>query len=207
MRTPHFKEIQEHWKEPLGPYRKAPPEYGGEWWMVTPFSSLKPWLYYNRKPEKDLLPEGFVVLFGDRPQWKDFIKLKGGYQAFRIATVEWEKELKYFKGTGVPEWATPAQLAAAEKVLIAWNLGRPTFYESRYGWLGRFLDSQITDYDGSAWQIINFPHHFVSQYQIAAFLRGVNPPKWHYFVPPALFSISGSRTEAEHESSDLPPTE
>jgi hypothetical protein len=189
MRTPHFKEVPEHWRAPFGPYYQAPPEHGSEWWLLTPFSTSEPWLYEDWKPsEKDeKLPEGFEKLFGPRPKFEDYRNIRGGHRAYQVATVQWEQELRYFKGTGTPEWASAAQVREAEEVYVAWRLGRPTFYESRYGWMGRFVESEIEDYDSAAWQIINYPHHVVAQFQITNFQRGNVPHEWHPFVPPTVF--------------------
>ena len=188
MNTTHFKEVPEHWKAPVGPYYQAPPEHGGEWWLVNPFTVSEPWLYQDWKRKKEELPEGFVKLFGPRPKWADYMKLRGGHRAFQVATVQWEQELRFFKGIGVPEWISPSSLASSQAVYLEWNLGRPTFYESRPGWMGRFLESKIKDYDSSAWQIVKYPHHTVSHYQISLFLdHGITPEKWHPFVPPSVF--------------------
>ena len=63
------KEIPEAWKHPVGPYRQAPPEYGGEWWLVNPFSGDEPWLLLDRKaPVPEVLPVGFENTFGPRPK-------------------------------------------------------------------------------------------------------------------------------------------
>ena len=201
MRSLRLKEVPEHWKAPHGPYRQAPADYGSEWWLVTPFSAPKPWLFADRKPEADKFPEGFLKVFGPRPKWQDYRGNKGSLLAFQAAVVQWEQELKFFKLVGQPEWAKPEQIAEAEEVLAAWLLGSPTFYEGQLGWMGRFLESEITDYDSSAWQIINYPHHVVSQYQITLYrVHGIKPPKWHPFVPPVIFM---SEKEAEKEVARL----
>lgn len=191
-----MKDPPEHWRynppTSNGPYRQAPPEYGGEWWLVTPFGPPKPWLTVERAGHD--LPEGFEKVFGPRPKWADYRGLgKGALLAFQAAVVQWEQELKFFKQVGQPAWAKPEQIAEAEGVLTAWLLGRPTFYEGQLGWMGRFLKSEIKDYDSSAWQIINYPHHVVSQYQITLYrVHGIQPPKWHPFVPPVIFNPDDS---------------
>ena len=199
MPTNHFKEVPDHWKAPVGPYYQAPAEHGGDWWLVNPFTASQPWLYQDKRPKKESLPKDFVQLFGPRPKWIDYMNLQGGHRAFQVATVQWEQELRYFKGTGRPEWATPRKVAASEAVYVEWNLGRPMFYEGRFGWMGRFIESKIKDYDSSAWQIINYPHHTVSQYQIRLYLdHGIRPEKWHPFVPPSVFlSLGEAQKEIE----------
>ena len=192
MHTTHYKEVPDHWKAPVGPYYQAPPEYGGEWWLVNPFTVSEPWLYQDWKPKQEELPEGFVKLFGVRPKWTDYRKVKGGYRAFQVATVEWEQELRFFKGVGMPEWVSQSALSSALAVYEEWNMGRPTFYETNTGWMGRFLESQIMDHDSSAYQVVKYPHHTVSQYQINLFLdHDIRPEKWHPFVPPSVFLTEG----------------
>ena len=54
--------------------------------------------------------------------------------------------------------------------------------------MGRFIESKITDHDSSAYQVVKYPHHTVSQYQINLFLdHGIRPERWHPFVPPSVF--------------------
>lgn len=169
--------------ENRGPYRKAPDEYGGGYYLVTPFSDPQPWLKHPL-PDRQV-PEGFALVFGPRPSWKDYQRLgKHALMAFESAKVIWESELKGFKSVGPPPNYDPALRADAEAVLVKWLLGKPVFYEGRFGWMGRFLESDIWDYDSSAWQIINYPHHVVSTYQITNFRQnGKTPPVWHPFVP------------------------
>jgi len=187
MRSLRLEEVPDHWRAPIGPYRQAPPEYGGEWWFVSPFSDPKPWLSGTRHPNSGL-PDGFEKVFGLRPKWEDFRRLKKrALISFEAAKVQWEQELRYFKGVGVPPGYSEQQISESNAVFVTWLMGEPTFYEGRFGWMGRFLESAIQDYDSSAFQIIKYPHHTVSQYQITNFLQnGVVPPKWHAFVPPAI---------------------
>ncbi len=184
--------VPEHWKAPMGPYRQAPDAHGGEWWLVTPFSDPNPWLKGTRPPETPALPDGFEKLFGNRPEWQDFRYLgKSALMSFETAKVHWDQELKYFKRVGVPPGYTPDEIGDSIGLMTAWGPGQPTFYEGRFGWMGRFLESDIADYDSSAFQIIKYPHHTVSQFQIANFTRnGVVPAKWHPFVPPRIFDRS-----------------
>ena len=71
MAMPHYSEIPDHWKQPVGPYRQAPQEFGGDWWLVNPFTGSEPW---NNQPRpKEPLPEGFTSIFGPRPQLADYL--------------------------------------------------------------------------------------------------------------------------------------
>ena len=194
---PSFKDVPEDWKAPRGPYYQAPAEHGGEWWLRSPFNPY-PWL--KPKPtQAEKLPEGFEGLFGPRPVWSKFRETGGNYRAFQVVVVEWEQELRFFKGTGRPEWVTPSALDSAVQVYLEWNMGTPTFYETNTGWMARFLDSRIGDHDASAYQTVKYPHHTVSQYQIELFLdHGLRPEKWHPYVPPTVF-LRGKETKKEIE--------
>lgn len=192
---PSYKDVPEAWKAPMGPYRQAPPEHGGEWWLVNPFNP-RPWL--KPKP-KETLPEGFEELFGPRPEWKNFRAIGATYRQFQVAVVEWEQELRFFKGAGRPEWVTRVQLEDVATVYRDWNLGQPTFYETNTGWMARFLDSQIRDFDVAAHQAVRYPHHTVAHYQVDLFLNhGITPEKWHPYVPPAVF-LEGDAARREIE--------
>ncbi len=192
MAARHFKEVSEKWREPYGPYRQAPEEYGGEWWFMSPFGSLTPWLFQEGVTREVVYPEGFLDLFGDMPKWKDFIGTRNAaYRRFQGAKGIWERDLRDFKGLGLPEWVTPGEVAASNDVLLRWRIGIPEFYESRYGHLGRLIHSAVPDYDSSAYHIIKFPHHLVAQVQIEMYNREISVEKWHPFVPPGLFGTQG----------------
>ncbi|MDA1312500.1 MAG: hypothetical protein O2968_04105 [Acidobacteria bacterium] len=201
MRSLRLNEVPEHWMAPIGPYRQAPPEYGGEWWLVTPFSDPKPWLAGTRRPN-NLLPEGFDKLFGQRPRWTDFRHLeRRALISFEAAKVQWDEDLDHFKSIGIPPGYAEQQISESTAVLVKWLLGKPTFYEGRFGWMGRFLESDLKDYDSSAWQIINYPHHVVSTYQITSFRRGIVPPKWHPFVPGGVITKDDEEKPEDQRSS------
>lgn len=193
MATRHYKNVEDKYKEPFGPFRQAPEEYGGEWWYMSPFGSVTPWIYQDGVEKKVEYPEGFISLFGGMPQWKDFIGTgSGAYRRFQGVKGIWETELKYFKGLGLPEWVTDEQLTASNMVLLKWGIGIPEYYESRYGHLGRLIHSDVPDYDSSTYHIINFPHHLVAQVQVEMFHREIPVEKWHPFVPPGLFATKSS---------------
>lgn len=184
MRVPRYASIPEHWKAPFGPYRQAPNEYGGEWWYVNPFTGMEPWL--NEPREAEELPPGFEEIFGPRPQASDY-RGKGGNAAFQVALADWQRDLKHFKGVGVPEWTTEAELEKAEAVFKAWGMGDMWVFEGRYGWSAAFPDSKIKSYDVPAQTAIEATHLAVAQYQIALLQAGVVPDKKHPFVPPHMW--------------------
>jgi hypothetical protein len=179
---PRFSEVPDSAKAPLGPYRQAPAEYGGEWWYVNPFAGAEPWVTQGKKVEQSY-PEGFLDTFGPRPQAKDFPNGNG----YREAVVRWEQDLKYFKGAQWPEDTPDASVANAAAVAEDWGLGGPRPYEGRYGFMVRFPDSQLLDFECSAYEFLNFTHLVVARYQIELVNRGLTPDKRHPFTPPHIF--------------------
>lgn len=135
----------------------------------------------------DILPDGFEFIFGPRPRSEDFRNAPNPSVAFRVATVLWKQDLKYFKQVGPPEWATAEQIGLATGVAEFWGMGAPAFYEGRYGFMARFPESQLFRFEATAWAVINFMHHEVAAYQIRLLNNGVQPETRHPFVPPQLF--------------------
>lgn len=185
---PRFKDVPEHWRHPLGPYRQAPKEHGGEWWLVNPFTGREPWLFEDRIRQVPSLPEGFLEIFGPRPTMALFQRTPNASFAYRSAVIAWEQDLRYFKRTGLPEWATPEEVAEAERVFLAWDIGRPRYYEGRYSWMARFVESQIKDYDVAVWAALHWTHGTIAHYQIALASQGILPAKQHPLVPPHIWT-------------------
>jgi hypothetical protein len=186
MSTPRFKEVPEQWKHPFGPYRQAPAEYGGEWWLVNPFTTGEPWAAQSNAVVREL-PAGFVEIFGPRPRISEFSATPNPGLSWRVAVELWEQDLRYFKRAGMPEWATPEQVAAAEEVTRSWELGAARFYEGRYGWMGRFPESQLRAFESSAWGVLNVAHHVIAAYQWRLLEQGIVAVKRHPFVPPHVW--------------------
>ena len=193
MNSNGLKAIPEDWKGPRGPYRQAPAEFGGEWWLVNPFTGSAPWA--NRRPTALPLPDGFVELFGERPVFEDFKGTSNPSQAHRNALASWEQELKYFRQAGSPPWAEPDDILPSAVVYRNWQMGQPKFYLGRYDWMARFVDSEISDYDSPAWTVINFPHLVVAQFQIRLLDMGKTPEQLHPFVPPHLLPTDEEASE------------
>ena len=135
--TPRYQDVPDAWKWPLGPYRQAPPEFGGEWWKVNPFTGPEPWRQVEISPEPEIR-DGFTEIFGTRPRASDF----SSFRAHKAAELRWEQDLKFFQRSGIPEGYDQAQVELAAGVFEKWDMGRPVFYEGRYGWMARFPDSR-----------------------------------------------------------------
>ncbi len=187
MAIPSYDTVPDHWKSPVGPYRQAPPEYGGRWYMVNPFTGPAPWKN-DRPREPETVPAGLEAIFGGRPEVRDFMDQPNPSEAFRVATVGWEQDLKYFKSAGPPEWASGEEIELADGVSRFWDMGAPHFYEGRYGFMARFPQSKLPRFEATAWAVINAMHHEVSAYQIRLLNSGIQPEQQHPFVPPGLFA-------------------
>ena len=186
--SPRFEEVPEHWKHPFGPYRRAPGECGGEWWLVSPFTTAEPWVLAagsTGPPER--LPEGFMAIFGERPKARDFLGGANPSLLFRTAVGRWEQDLRYFRRAGLPEWAEPGQAEAAGELFRRWGMGAPRFYEGRYDWMARFPESEAPDFESAAWAALFATHLVIAQYQLALIERDVTPPQQHPFVPPHMW--------------------
>ena len=106
----------------------------------------------------------------------------------RTAAAQWDLDLGYFKGTGLPEGFNESQLQAATAEFEAWGLGEPVFYEGRYGWQVRFPESQLPMYETTASTALLVPHLVIAEHQARAIQEGVTPPRYHPFLPDRLRS-------------------
>ena len=185
MAIPHYNEVPDHWKHPVGPYRQAPEEFGGDWWMVNPFTGSEPWK--NQKRPNERLPVGFVAIFGPRPRLADYLNTPSPSRSWKIATLQWEQDLRYFKQAGLPEWVTDEEFAATTRTFQAWGMGEPQFYEGRYGFMVRFPDSLVRAFETTAWGAIRATHNVIAGYQLRALDHGFVPEKRHPFVPPQFW--------------------
>ena len=180
--TPRYPDVPEWAKHPLGPYRQAPSEFGGKWWFVNPFTGPDPWIPRVSQNEQTL-PEGFAEIFGSRPERKDY----PGADEFYTARLRWEQDLKYFEGSGVPQNLDVAEIERVGDIYEEWGMGRPVFYEGRYGWKVRFPDSRISNFEANPDGMIRVPHVLIAQYQSRLLQKGMVPENPHPFVPPQLF--------------------
>jgi hypothetical protein len=213
--TPRYdsNELPAEAKYPFGPYRQAPAEFGGQWWLVNPFTAphgIMPWVLEagGGNVPKDRLPDGFEAIFGPRPLSQDFHKA-GGVSAFQAATGLWEQNLAQFKQAGyplnnLPEPYTAEEFKLAADVFVAWEMGSPRFYEGRYGWVVRFPASRLPDYQSGAFGAIKYSHLVIAEYQVQLLQRGVVPTKHHPFVPPQLFP-GGVEIDPNHPTSASGP--
>ena len=156
-------------------------------------------------PSEVELPFGFVNIFGDRPQVRDFL---GGYNPSRMHSIAvrlWDQDLKYFKQVGLPlaegpEYASLTQFNLARALTENWDLGAPILYEGRYGWKAQFPDSLLPDFEVPA-DILLFQTHFaVSHYQIKLYQDSDpmnDPVTKHPFVPGWVALASKGKAKGE----------
>ncbi len=78
----------------------------------------------------------------------------------------------------------------ADQTFQFWDMGRPRFYEGRYGFMAGFPESIFHNFEAPAWAALRASHHEVAAYQIRALNRGFVPVKRHPFVPPQLWPKS-----------------
>jgi len=174
---PRFDDVPESVRHPNGPYRQAPAEFGGQWWLVSPFTGEAPWETQLAAAEPPPAPPAeFAAVFGERPS-----------RASAAAALEWDQNLEHFKGVGTPEGFAAEQIDAAGDVFEQWGLGRPVFVEGRYGWSAHFPDSQVQGFQASPFTAVEAPHLVVARYQIRMTQDGQEPPEQHPFVPPQIF--------------------
>ena len=184
--TPRYQDVPDVWKWPVGPYQQAPEEFGGEWWKVNPFTGSEPW-----KPlagsERSGPTEEFLAVFGSRPEARDFDNVS----AYRAARGRWDQDLEFFKGSGIPEGYDQSQVDLATNVFESWGMGRPAFYEGRYGWAVRFPESGLPTFEANVSTALDYSHLIVAGFQVRQLLNGVDPAERHPFVPPMLAAKTG----------------
>jgi hypothetical protein len=169
--VPRFKNVPDDWKHPLGPYRQAPAENGGEWWLVNPFTGNTPWANEGAVIATDP-PADFVAVCGPRPH--------------REAPFygEWNKNLDAWTGVEFPDWISKQQIDEATAKFEAWGMGKPVCYRGPYGYIVRWPETKHYEFEGEAraayvtstdWKIAEFQN----------FLRnkGLAVDKPHPFLP------------------------
>jgi hypothetical protein len=189
---PRFTNVPDSAKYPAGPYRQAPPEYGAEWWLVNPFTGDAPWLNQDAagspttnpgsKYATENLPQDFLQAFGGLPARR--AGDSGAEFAGRVA--RWKQDLEFFQRSGIPDGLDESQVERAAAAYEQWGMGRPVFYEGRYGWFARFPDSAIPDFEMDAASAVQTSHLAIARFQVRLLRQGAELPTAHPFVPPHL---------------------
>jgi hypothetical protein len=175
-----FAQVPESAQYPLGPYRQAPAEFGGEWWVVNPFTGPEPWRAL------EIASAAATAALETPPAAEDFVRIFGPRPETRTDAAQWDQDLSYFQGSGLPEGFNEAQLEAATAEFEAWGLGEPVFYQGRYGWQVRFPDSQLPMFETTASTALLVPHLVIAEHQVRAIQEGVTPARYHPWLPERL---------------------
>ncbi|MDA0206046.1 MAG: hypothetical protein O3A53_14040 [Acidobacteria bacterium] len=176
---------------PHGPYRQAPTEFGGEWWLVNPFSGPQPWVRAAEiaagtgQVEAVQPSDDFLKLFGPRPERSESSSL-GEHS---IETFVWDRELAIFEGVGIPDGLSEEQVRTAADAMKQWGMGEPVFYKSRHGWAARFPDSLLPEFQISPETAIKAPQVTAAVYHVQAILRGVEIENRHPRVPSDVWPL------------------
>ncbi len=105
---------------------------------MNPFTTAEPWLDADKaaaiqEPSTDsdvpTAPDDFLAIFGEPPLWDKL----SSYQSFRVERAQWEHDLEYFQGSGIPEGFSEEKIQLAGDLFEVWGMGWPMFYEGRYG--------------------------------------------------------------------------
>lgn len=175
---------------PQGPYKQAPAEAGGEWWLVNPFTGAEPWTRVGEIEARvaaiedaEPPPAEFLNIFGERPERSD----SATRSEHSMKTFVWERELDTFEGVGIPDGMTQEQIDDSNEVFEAWGMGKPVYYKGRHGWAARFPDAQISDFQPNPESAIKYPHVIVANYQIQETRQGLPTANRHPLVPANIF--------------------
>jgi len=190
-----FKDVPKSWQHPSGPYRQAPPEFGGEWWLVDFVRGPEPWLTEAEPPTADEA----IATFGPRPQLSEYRALPNGRALFNAAKARWEQDIRLTQIYGWPQdWPelTPAVLANVAEIAAAYGMGAPKAYLGRYDWRVRFPQSLLRDFECSVFGLIHAFHLDVARYQSRLLQDfGVVPSPRHPFVPAHLWPADAETTK------------
>jgi hypothetical protein len=178
---PGYKDVPEHYKHPVGPYRQAPAEFGGEWWLVSPFSGPEPWARQAR-PDKEL-PPGFEAIFGKRRDPRNY----PSYQSYKVDQTIWDQELDNYVKPGPPDGVSQETVNNAANLTHEWGLGDLVFYLNKQpvlGWRAVWVSGPIQGFDLAADFVLNYTHHAIGIYQWEMLNRGITVPRIHPIVYP-----------------------
>jgi hypothetical protein len=162
--------------------------------MVNPFTGSEPWRTHapldgsaiNRVSRfaTENLPAGFQDAFGELPTRR--AGESGGEFTGRLA--RWKQDLELFQHGGIPDGFDESQVELAGATYEQWGLGRPVFYEGRYGWFARFPGSAIPEFEMDAASAVGAAHLAIARFQARLLREGGEVATPHPFVPPHLLT-------------------
>ncbi len=188
---PRFETVPAGAQWPQGPYKQAPADAGGEWWLVNPFTGPEPWTRVGEIEarvaaieDEEPPPADFLRIFGPRPERSDSASRSEHSRKIFV----WERELNTFEGVGTPDGMTQEQIDASNEVFESWGMGEPAYYKGRHGWAARFPEARIPEYQSNPESAIQYPHLIIANYQVREAREGLTVANPHPLVPPWVFS-------------------
>lgn len=176
-----YVDVPDVHKHPSGPYRQAPPEYGAQWWLISPFSGdvhrHEPWIVYSQPVVDPAVPVDakFADAFGAQPKSSDY---DSAYD-YRNDLEWWRKMARDVKQISLPPNFDPADVQKVCDKFRIWGMGQPRFYEAQYGWIAFFREvgakQLIHKFESSAWAAILRPDMVIMEFQVQELLSGRVP--------------------------------
>lgn len=164
--------VPDLWKYPNGPYRQAPPEWGGEWWYVSPFTGSEPWTRYGQPVQEEQFPPGAIDVYGPKPNEQ-------------FARQIWLDNVRAFEPAQFPEALAP-WVPDAERTFQAWGVGRMVpFNDKRFGLMVAFPESGVVGHSDSMYHAVTATHQEIAEYQVKYLEAGNEIPRsrLHPFFP------------------------
>jgi len=180
-----YESVPPEAQSPVGPYHQAPAEYGGEWWILSPFTGPEPWTRLKRESPID---PGFLKAFGPRPEQSRGMS-GDEIRSVKRARSDWQSHQDRFGGLVdiVAEgYATADEARALSSTFEFWDSGEPVFF--RY--LGEFR-VRVVGAPVGWWQdaesLIVYPHLTIAGMQNKMLLNGIIPAKKHPYTSNDLY--------------------
>ncbi|MBI3665016.1 MAG: hypothetical protein HY236_02130 [Acidobacteria bacterium] len=181
--------IPESWKLENGGHYGLGPD--GKWWFISPFNPT-PWLTAGPPPPP---PAGFDLIYGVLPSLDEFYKRGMTYGQYQAARDRCEKlKQEFISIVDLPPGADPLDAAKEFDLLAQFDVPKPIFFQTKYGYFGLVPGSPLTDPPRLRWAIssadtiLKATNGFIADYQDDLLQHGFPVDKPHPFVPPWLYS-------------------
>ncbi len=133
------------------------------------------------------MPTGFLAVYG--PPATSI----GWSLADRVARVKYEQDMRYFGGL-VDE---PEGFDRVADFYQRWGLGRPVFYQGRYGQYCRWPDAPFRPARATMFTAVNGAGVVVASWQVRVIMAGNTLNDLHAFVPPSVRALNQARLAAQ----------
>ena len=91
---------------------------------------------------------------------------------FRAERTQRGHDLAHFHGSGIPEGFSEDKVQLAGDLFEAWGMGRPMFYEGRYGWTATLPGAELENYQSAVFTTIEAPHLVMREVPVVADEKG-----------------------------------